>query len=273
MRMRPYIDGLLAGGRSWFRRDEAIKALDVSPEAFLAASRRAQDAGTLLHPRRGFYVIVPPQARVFGTPPVSDIIDPLMKAEGARYYVALLKAAEIHGAAHQAVMEFQVIGDKRLPEIVLGRSVIRPFFRKEWPDERLIEFRRTQAGGYCISNPALTAFDLVRYPDAAGSLDAVATVVLELAERIRAPDIPIAAASVERPIAQRLGYIFDSVGRSDLGDALLRALGGDFRWSDFDSALDPEEHEVEMSERWKLRIHRRLEADLDPEGPYLGMGG
>jgi AbiEi antitoxin C-terminal domain len=269
--MRPYIEGLLASGRLSFQRDEAIQALGVSPEAFLAASGRAQEAGLLLHPRRGFYVIVPPQARVFGSPPVAAVIDPLMKAEGARYYVGLLKAAELHGAAHQAVMEFQIVSDKRLPEIVLGRSVIRPFFRKEWPDERSIEVRSTESGEYRISNPALTALDLVRYPNAAGSLDAVATIVAELADEIRPQDLAIAAASVERPVAQRLGYILDSVGRADLGDALLDALNGDLRWADLDGAIEGEP--VETNERWKLRIHRQLEADLDPPAPYPGMGG
>jgi AbiEi antitoxin C-terminal domain len=81
----------------------------VAPYAALAAARRAQSAGRLLHPRRGFFVIVPPQARAFGAPPANQIVDPLMKFEGANYYVGLFKAAEVHGAAHQAVMEFQVV--------------------------------------------------------------------------------------------------------------------------------------------------------------------
>nr|WP_245488732.1 type IV toxin-antitoxin system AbiEi family antitoxin [Rhizobium ruizarguesonis] len=38
-----------------------------------------------------------------------------MRHEGNSYYVGLLKAAELHGATHQAVMEFQVVAAKRLP--------------------------------------------------------------------------------------------------------------------------------------------------------------
>src|SRR5205823_747771 len=48
----------------------------------------------------------------------------LMRHEGHPYYVAFLKAAELHGATHQAVMEFQVATDKRLPRILAGRSII-----------------------------------------------------------------------------------------------------------------------------------------------------
>ena len=271
MRMKTYIDAVLARGKLSFDQNEAVKALGVSPDAMLAAARRAQEAGLLLHPRRGFYVIVPPQARVFGAPPVNEIIDPLMKFEKARYYVGLLKAAEIHGAAHQAVMEFQIVCDKRLPEIHLGRSVIRPFFRKEWPDEILIDKRQTDAGTYRVSGATLTAFDLCRYLNAAGTLDAVATVVAELAERIDAEQFPQALGAVERPVAQRLGYILDQVGQPKLADALLDALKTDFRLADFD-APQGEPENVQIDHRWKLRIHKPLDTDLDPEGPHPGMG-
>ena len=57
-------------------------------------------------------------------------------------------------------MEFQIVCDKRLPEIHLGRSVIRPFFRKEWPDEILIDRRQTDAGTYRVSSATLTAFSI-----------------------------------------------------------------------------------------------------------------
>lgn len=271
MKMRPFIDAMLARGKLSFNRDEAAKALGVSSEAMLAAARRAQDAGILIHPRRGFFVIVPPQARVFGAPPVNQVIDPLMKFEGARYYVGLLKAAEVHGAAHQAVMEFQVVCDKRLPEIVLGRSVVRPFFRKEWPDESLIEKRQTDAGSYRVSGAALTAFDLCRYPNAAGTLDAVATVIAELADQINPKQIPIALAGVEPPVAQRLGYILDQVGKPDLANLLLEAMKADFRMADFDAPQGDGE-DVQVDRRWKLRIHKPLENDHDSEGPHPGMG-
>lgn len=54
-----------------------------------------------------------------------------MRHEGRPYYVGLLKAAELHGATHQAVMEFQVITDKRIPRISAGRSVLSFYYRKD----------------------------------------------------------------------------------------------------------------------------------------------
>src|SRR5271157_6543085 len=49
--------------------------------------------------------------------PPSWYVDDLMRHEGRPYYVGLLRAAELHGASHQAVMEFQVVTNKKMPEL------------------------------------------------------------------------------------------------------------------------------------------------------------
>ena len=65
-----------------------------------------------------------------GAPPPSWYIDDLMRNEGRPYYVGLLSAAELHGASHQAVMEFQVVTDKQMPELHVGRSRIAFCYRR-----------------------------------------------------------------------------------------------------------------------------------------------
>ena len=54
-----------------------------------------------------------------------------MRHETHPYYVGLLKAAELHGATHHAVMEFQAISSKRLPKLRAGRNLIVFYFRKD----------------------------------------------------------------------------------------------------------------------------------------------
>jgi hypothetical protein len=76
--------------------------------------------------------VVPPQYLSRGAPPPSWYIDDLMRHEGHSYYVGLLKAAELRGATHQAVMEFQVVTDKRIPKIHAGRSIISFVYRKDF---------------------------------------------------------------------------------------------------------------------------------------------
>jgi hypothetical protein len=73
-------------------------------------------------------------------------------------YVGLLKAAELHGATHQAVMEFQVITDKRLPKIRAGRSIISFFYRKNMASvASAVVDQKTDTGRMRVSSPELTA--------------------------------------------------------------------------------------------------------------------
>src|SRR5579863_5480221 len=99
--LRSYLTDLLAAGRMVFTREEAEKALGTTQGAFLDAAEKLQRRRELLNPRRGFYVIVPPQFLKLGSPPPAWFIDDLMRHEASPYYVGLLKAAELHGASHQ----------------------------------------------------------------------------------------------------------------------------------------------------------------------------
>ena len=217
-----YVSRLLAAGRTVFTTEEAEQALGVERGAFLDAAERLQRREALLRPRQGFYVIVPPQYASWGAPPPAWYIDALMRQERQTYYVGLLKAAEFHGATHQAVMEFQVISAKRLPTIRAGRSRLVFYFRKDVEAVMAgIEARKTETGTMKISSAALTALDLLRYPQASGGIDNVATVLSDLALKINPAQLAALSALVERPVVQRLGT---SAGtsrprRPDGGDA------------------------------------------------------
>ena len=101
-----YTQDQMARGSLTFTRDQAVTELGLTPGAFLDAAERLQKQGYLLRPRNGFYVVVPPQFLTWGAPPPAWYIDELMRFLGEPYYVALLKAAQLTGAAHQPVMEF-----------------------------------------------------------------------------------------------------------------------------------------------------------------------
>src|SRR6266545_4030127 len=169
-----YMTRLLSTGRVVFSREEARQALGVSHGALLDAAERQQRKQHLFSPRRGFYVIVPPQYLAWGAPPPSWYIDDFMRHEGRPYYVGLLKAAELHGATHQAVMEFQVVTSKRMPKIRAGRSIISFFYRKDM--ERVadaVALHKTDTGSMKISSPELTALDLLRYCHVTGTIDSI----------------------------------------------------------------------------------------------------
>jgi len=263
-----YISGLLSTGRTVFTAEDAEQALGVGRGAFLDAAERLQRRKALLNPRQGFYVVVPPQFASWGAPPPAWYIDALMRYERQAYYVGLLKAADLHGATHQAVMEFQVVSAKRLPKIRAGRNLIVFYFRKDMEAVTAgIEDRKTDTGTMKISSAALTALDLLRYPQASGGIDNVATVLSDLAEKIDPQQLASLSATFERPVVQRLGYLLDRVDHEALTTPMLEALQarGDVPWTELDrqEARDPDfaPEPQERNPRWRVIVRRVPELD------------
>jgi predicted transcriptional regulator of viral defense system len=264
-----YLTRLLSQGRLVFTREQACEDLGIGEGAFLDAAERQQRQRTLITPRRGFYVIVPPQYLALGAPPPSFYIHSLMRHEGRPYYVGLLKAAELHGAAHQAVMQFQVVTDKRLPKIKAGRSAIVFYYRK---DMRAIanglQDRKTDTGYFNLSNPELTMLDLLRYPHAGAGLDNIATVFSELGRQIDPQKLADLSASFERSVIQRVGYMLDKFGHSDGTGPLREALKryASLPWVELrpvrGAPRDTVPEPVERDERWHVIVRRAPEPDI-----------
>lgn len=217
-----FVDRLQESGRYTFTADQALRECPLSVVAFRNAALRLERQGRLTSPRRGFFVIVPLEYRSRRTPPPSWFIDELMKFQGRAYYVALLSAAALHGAAHQQPQEFQVMTDEPLRPAVAGSSRLRFFFKKRVTRTPVVPVK-TETGSMTVSTPEATALDLVRYLHGAGGLGNVATVLSELAERID-PARLVAVAKIEADVAaaQRLGFLLERVGAADRTEPLAR---------------------------------------------------
>ena len=263
-----YASGLLARGRGVFSADEAQKEIGISRGAFLDAAERLQRRGQLIRPRRGFYVVVPPQHATTGAPPPEWYIDALMRHEKRPYYVGLLAAAAAHGASHQAVMEFQVVTDKLLPDIEAGRTRTVFSYRKDMAAVAAgIEDRKTQSGYMKLSSSELTALDLVRYPQSGAGQDNIATVLSELAERLQPEKLASLSAAFEKAVVQRLGDLLDRLGHPQIAKPMFAALSarGALPWVELDpkQAGDPDlsPPPSERDERWRVIVRRPPEID------------
>ena len=263
-----YLTQLLSQGQVVFSAAQAQEALGIGKGAFLDAAEKQQRRGNLISPRRGFYVIVPPQYLAMGALPPSWYIDGLMAHEKRPYYVGLLKAAELHGATHQAVMEFQVVTDKQLPKIRAGRSSIVFYYRKDFSAVADgLQDHKTDTGHMKISGPALTALDLLRYPHAAGGFGHIATVLSDLGDRIEPEKLASLSGAFERTACQRLGYLLDTLGHEERAHLLHEALlqGPVLPWielepplaADADFAPEP----VLRDKHWHVIVRRVPEAD------------
>ncbi len=206
------VDNLQAKGRYTLERSEALAALQTSGPTLKKAVMRLAAKRRIAVPKRGFYVMVPIEYRTAGAPPPSWFIDDMMRHLGRSYYVGVLSAAALHGAAHQQPQEFQVVTDEPQRQMQAGRARIRFLVKKKIGRARTSELK-TETGTMRVSTPETTAIDLLRYVRAAGGLSNAATVIAELAEKIDGKKLVAAAESDgELAYSQRLGHILDLVG-------------------------------------------------------------
>ena len=208
--LEKWIDDHQTGGRYTFLRSEAVQESGLSPEAVKKALQRMTGRGRIAKAKNYFYVIVPLEYAAAGAPPASWFINDLMTAMALPSYVGLLSAAAQHGAAHHAPQEFQVVTDRYVRSIVVGRAKIR-FFTSKFVSAAATNVK-TPTGSMRVSTPETTVVDLVRFSKAAGQLDNVATVVAELSSSLGPKKLLAAVKLVgDVPNAQRLGYILDHV--------------------------------------------------------------
>jgi len=215
-----FVADLQSKGRYTFSRDEAQKALALSGLALKKSLERLAKKKSIVLVHRGFYVIVPLEYRARGILPPEWFISDLMQFMGLQYYVGLLTAAAIHGAAHQQPQEFHVVIPHSQRGIRVGSLSIR-FFKKARISSTPVVETKTSTGFIRVSEPASTAIDLVAYEARIGGLSRVITILQELAEFLE-PNALFHAAEVEKSIApvQRLGYLLEKIGHGSRASVL-----------------------------------------------------
>jgi predicted transcriptional regulator of viral defense system len=216
--------------------------------------------------RKGFYSIVLPEYGIKGNIPPTEYVDQLFSYIGADYYVALLSAAALQGASHQAAQVFQVMSTKQLRPIHKGGMPIIFSHKREIASEYL-ESRTVNSGEIKVSRPELTAFDLIAYRHISGGLQHVATVLSELAEEMDFDNMPEHLLDgVSTSQIQLLGYILDEVvEQSDLADSLYekaKVAGIKFRKMPLAHTQAVTDDISRYIPKWKIVENTELGADL-----------
>jgi predicted transcriptional regulator of viral defense system len=256
-----FIDGLQARGQYYFIKQEL---LERTGQAGLVANRslvRLQAIKRILLVRRGFYVIIPIEFGRTGVLPPEWFIQDLMRFMKVDYYVGLLSAAAIWGASHQKPQEFHVLTPRQFRPIQGGALKIRFFQKLDFADPAFLKSQKTETGFMMISNPELTALDLVRYSKAIGGLNLVAVALAELGESIE-PRALLAVGRKERSPAslQRLGFILDKVGFGSRANDLARLLRNR---AGLPILLDPSlpRADSRWNRKWNIFENLKIEAD------------
>jgi len=264
-----YLDDLLARGRAYFSRDEALAALGLKPSAFAAAITRSVNKRRLANPRHGFYLILRPEDQVAGAPDPVRWIDPLMKHQGIDYRISLLRAAAFHGASHQASMVFQVIVPRQLRDFDLGRHRLQ--FLYQDPDafcqanqSSFVGQMKSDAGFAKVAGVELTLLDSMRYFHKAAGIDGVAQIVKDIGAKASPRLLQKAAGAYQNSVVRRLGYLLDLAGHARQADALQAFAKRAKTALPLDPAIRPLTKAFAQagvrSPRWKLLINVAVEA-------------
>jgi predicted transcriptional regulator of viral defense system len=184
------------------------------------------------------------------------------------YYVGLLSAAELHGAAHQRPQVFQVMVDKAVADRDFGRVKLR-FFTKKDAARMPVVLRNSATGRVPASTPEVTALDLAARPNDSGGLSNVATIVAELAEeRTLHPDVLTQAVTLFPAAAvRRLGWLLDRVidyaDATELTAVLAQYLAGQPAPKRAVDRLDPAgPRRGTANNRWHIVENADVEPDL-----------
>ncbi len=259
LNLKDYLAQLMQGGRYFFTSQDARQKLGASRDAVKLALNRLRRKGEIASPGRGLYLIVPPEYRSLGSLPAEQFIPDVMRQAKAPYYAGLLSAAQYHGAAHHRPQEFQVMVGKARRPIECGKVRVVFHVRKrvvEVPTQDI----NTPRGTVAVSTPDATAFDLIGYEAHLGGLDAVATILAELAEKLDADKLVAIAPTVPLPWVQRLGYLLGRIGEAPKAKLLRDYVRKHARES---TALVPSAPIADsLRDRdWKLIVNADVEAE------------
>ncbi|GAB6012531.1 type IV toxin-antitoxin system AbiEi family antitoxin domain-containing protein [Viscerimonas tarda] len=211
--------------------------------------------------REGFYAILPPHYQQTGTLPMYSYIDNLMKSLGKRYYVGLLTAAELHGAAHQKPTVEFVVTSYPAPRNIINRQMKLYFVgKKQLLTEGIVE-KKGEAGYFNVSSPELTAFDLLDQIRRFG-LNHITTVLQELHEVMKVSALKkIAVLNGNTANIQRLGYILENYCDNQRLAGTLHKILENQKFSPI--GLSPlKGRKGTIDKRWQIIINTEIDPDL-----------
>lgn len=216
--------------------------------------------GWLFSPSKGFYVIIDPQHQASGFMPVEWFIDDWMRHLGGNYYLGMLTAAMIHGASHQKPQQIQIVCDKEFEFLEKGNYQIS-FFYKRTIQQHFCEQRKSPAGYFTISNPELTAYDILRYSRACPSLNLAATILQELGENISPERLAaLLDSGTEVAVLQRLGWLLDYTGWTEKTALLVEKLQSrQVVWRPMRTDLPKD---GDRDPKWHIIVNVEIELDL-----------
>jgi predicted transcriptional regulator of viral defense system len=258
-----FIKQLLAVENYSFSLEEITLKTDNKGTSLKFELARLIEKKEIVNLRKGYYLIIPPRYSNQGKVPIQLYAEKLFNHLGRTYYLGFYSAAKFHGAGHQQVQrDYIMIKTPPLPDINKNSIDIKFFTTSNWPLKNIID-KKSDAGIFKISSPALTAVDLIHYQTRLGGLNRMLAILEELAEEITEKDlIELLTWYPHKSTLQRLGFILDL---AEADKKIIKLLEMHLQKSKYYPVLlSPRSTEKPgtVNNKWKVAMNIKLESDL-----------
>jgi AbiEi antitoxin C-terminal domain len=211
-----FIDQRLALGRVAFPLADLIKETGLSVTAARNQLLRLGKRVTRVSPRHQFFLIVSPEHRAVGAPPVVWWLHDYFEWLGQPYYLALQSAASSFGSNPQALQVTQVMTKTPRRTVETGRIRIQ-FFVKHTMEQTPTQPLTNAYAPLRVSTPEATSYDLIRYAARIGGIGRAAETIGPLLPLMRTAELRRVLEIEDEPAtAQRLGFVLDHLRATKL---------------------------------------------------------
>jgi hypothetical protein len=211
-----FIDQRLASGRVDFPLADLVKETGLSVTAARNQLLRLGNRVTRVSPRQQFFLIVSPEHRAVGAPPVGWWLHDYFTWLGQPYYLALQSAASSFGSNPQALQVTQVMTKIPHRALEIGRIRIQ-FYVKRTLEQTPTQSLANAFAPLQVSMPEATAFDLIRYAARIGGIGRAAETIVPLLPHMREVELRrVLKIENEPATAQRLGFVLEKLGATNL---------------------------------------------------------
>lgn len=258
-----YIKQLLSHEEYSFSLNELIENINKSEISIKSELSRLIAKKEILNLRKGFYLIITPRYSSAQKLPIQLYSEKLFKYLNRNYYIALFSAAKFHGASHQQVQRDYIITEKPKYNDISKNSIdIRFFTTSNWSSKN-IQLKKSDAGIYKVSSPALTIVDLLHHQTKLGGISRMLAVIEELSEELGESDlIELLNWYPHKSTLQRFGFLLEELG---INEEYQELLFMNLKISNFFPVLlSPKSSEKPgaVYNRWKVAVNVKLESDL-----------
>ncbi|HKL34085.1 MAG TPA: type IV toxin-antitoxin system AbiEi family antitoxin [Tangfeifania sp.] len=263
MNAKEYIKYLLSIEEYSFSLDEIAREIEYNGTSLKFELWRLVEKGEIVNLRKGFYLIIPPRYSSAQKLPVQLYCEKLFKYLKRNYYIALFTAAKFHGASHQQIQRDYIVTENPKPNDISKKNIEIRFFGSGVWSEKNILIKKSDAGIFKVSTPALTIADLIHHQNKLGGINRMLASIEELAEELTEPDLrDLLKWYPNKSTLQRLGFLAEELGINENFQKIMfdHLVQSNF----FPVLLTPNSGEKPgaVDNKWKVDVNVQIESDL-----------